>query len=261
MLFDLLFVEYNDTGFLEEAMRLFEREALFEGDGDRFPDRLRLRHVSLHAGDIALVSKRDRVFLSPGNSLGFMDGGVDYALSRLMFPGCQSALRARIAMMGMETALGRPYLRVGCAASLSFPEDGAYLIAAPTMFLPHNVSATNNAFHAFYAALGALSGLLTREVSRDRVVTLVCPALCCGYGKMNPFESARQIYAAYKAFSSSPVDVIKRSALDAADDRTRACAATFGYSVFLTASRDGEQPDNFDNREIKDTYDVHRAGF
>jgi len=108
----------------------------------------------------------------------------------------------------------------------------AKLIAAPTMFLPHDVSGTRNAYHAFMAALCL--------ASRLKVETLVCPALCCGYGRMDPAESARQVRQAYHDFREGKTPRERASAVE-----------HHSIDAFIAAeSKDGEQPHNFDNREI-----------
>ena len=53
------------------------------------------------------VPRVGAAFVSPANALGFMDGGVDWVLSRLMFPGVEGPLRARIRELGGVTRLGR----------------------------------------------------------------------------------------------------------------------------------------------------------
>ena len=284
-LFDILFVEYRGTEFLDEVARLFDggdcnenenrnesstqRSSSVENDVD-FEKKeanelpLRVRQVRTHNGDITLVPTEGHAFVSPGNSMGFMDGGVDYALSRTVLPGCETRLRELIRELGFVTHLGRPYLRVGSALTVTRREwgSGTCLVAAPTMFLPHDVSGTHNAYHAFYAALGAFSKHIYSQMygcsgerggrggGVDNVAppTLVCPALCCGYGKMDPKESARQVHAAYVDFSSSPLSRVWDVAFEGLDAYSKSRDRDH---AFLTRSKDAEQPDNFDTREIK----------
>lgn len=221
---DLLFIEYRATDFLPEVKRLFD-------------DMSDMHHITVDTfeGDVALIDTENKAFVSPGNSLGFMDGGIDYTYSRHMFPGCEYALRQKIIKLGKRTDLGRPYLPVGSAITLE-GEKTSILIASPTMFLPHNVSGTNNAYHAFTAVLGAYDKF-TRQ-TEGVYHTIVCPALCCGYGKMDPKESARQIYRAYTDWYFGA-----RNTPDMSD--------VTASHYYVTSSKDHEQPDNFDNREIK----------
>lgn len=63
--------------------------------------------VKIYKGDIRRVDCSGTVFVSPANSLGFMDGGIDRVLSREMFVGAESAIRAKITELGFVTKLGR----------------------------------------------------------------------------------------------------------------------------------------------------------
>lgn len=177
--------------------------------------------------DIHAVPREHAAFVSPANSLGFMDGGIDKPL-RDMFPGCESRLKTAIKQLGHTTALGRAYLRVGSAYWQSVGPTTA-LISAPTMFLPHDVSATQNAYWAFMAVLMA-SLELPSTIRR-----LVVPTLCCGWGRMSAEESARQMRRAFDNFLRGV--------------RPPREATTVAGMVLLP-SRDAEQPENYDTREI-----------
>lgn len=108
---------------------------------------------------------------------------------------CERDVRAAISVLGHKTQLGRPYLRVGSALWIPVgPEnDQSVLISAPTMFLPHDVSSTQNAYWAMMAIL----------MTMDRISScnhLVCTSLCCGYGKMSVENSVAQILRAVTDF-------------------------------------------------------------
>lgn len=96
------------------------------------------------------------------------------------------------------------------------------------MFLPHDVSTTQNAFHSFLAAL-----LVWQKVGIYR--TLVATSHCCGYGKMTAAESARQMRRAYDVFVAGG-----EGSKDSSSDPT------------VVAMPNRDLPDNFDNREIKE---------
>ena len=173
------------------------------------------------------------MYMSPANSLGFMDGGVD-ATYMAMFPGVQRDVQAKIRSLGKTTALGRHYLPVGSAVVVPVGPCGCTLVSAPTMFLPHDVSSTRNAYHAMMAALMAFR-------KQGKVATrLVATGLCCGYGRMAPVVSARQIREAYDDFvrGGAPAEVDEQHASDP--------------TIVLTQDHDDEQPANFDNREIQE---------
>ena len=71
-------------------------------------------------------------FVSPANSLGYMDGGIDKAYMG-MFENIQQKVQKRIAWLSKtyrkSSKLGRPYLPIG--SSFRVPvEDGDFLISA-----------------------------------------------------------------------------------------------------------------------------------
>ena len=155
-------------------------------------------NVAVTNGSIKSIPVENTVFVSPANSLGYMDGGIDWVLSREMFPGLQTQVQQLIRSNGLINAFGRWYLPVGSAICFRIGNDTATnsssLIVAPTMFQPRDVSHTRNAYWSFLAALTAFhKNGFTSE-------TLVATSHCCGYGCMDTMESANQMYAAYMDF-------------------------------------------------------------
>lgn len=135
--------------------------------------------------DVDAAYQPGSAVVSPANSLGFMDGGVDYPLSRVMFPGVESALKAEIARRGELDLLGRPHLPIGEALAVPTGTPGVVLVSAPTMWLPQDVRGTHNAYHATYAALRAASAAGCERV--------IFPGMCTGCGRMAPEESMGQV--------------------------------------------------------------------
>ena len=187
-------------------------------------------NVMITHGNIKDFPTDNRVFVSPANCLGFMDGGIDWVLSREMFPGLQTTVQDRIKTLDIKTGLGRNYLPIGSAILVPTCKPHASCISAPTMFLPHNVSGTKNAYWSFLAALA-----LHSKQSGSSI--LVATSHCCGYGGMDCHESARQMYAAYCDFMTG------KTPIDATADLR---------DVVRFPSQDESQPDNYDNREIKE---------
>jgi O-acetyl-ADP-ribose deacetylase (regulator of RNase III) len=185
--------------------------------------------VRIVEADIRTIPQHNTVFVSPANSLGFMDGGIDLALSRDIFPRIQRRVQERIRQIGLQTALGRYYLPVGSTVYIPVPDTYSGLIVAPTMFLPHCVSETQNAYWS------ALAAFMTHKKCFP-AADLVLTSHCCGYGGMSAATSAEQMKRAYEdilAGATSPI-------LKEEDD------------MLLFPNRDDEQPDNYDNREIKE---------
>lgn len=188
-------------------------------------------NISYSVQDIKTHPINHKVFVSPANSLGFMDGGIDHAYSK-MFPIVQKLVQKSIRKLGMQTFLGRYYLPVGSAVIVQTAPE-TYLISAPTMFLPHDVSSTKNAYYAMMASLA----MYHKFFGNDHAYTLVVPMLCTGYGKMSPEVAVQQMYQAYIDFHSGNITPQR------AFEECNWC--------YVTDDKDSEQPHNYDNREIK----------
>lgn len=136
-------------------------------------------------------------YISPANSLGFMDGGIDLAYSRIMFPGIEKKVKNNIKKYGKKNLLGRDYLPIGSAFAVSAVST-AYLICAPTMLFPQNVQKTNNAYWSMMAILNVLGkNMLNKDVE------IIIPSMCCGYGKMKIEDSVSQIHKAFQDYNIS----------------------------------------------------------
>ncbi len=126
--------------------------------------------------------------VSPANSFGFMDGGVDLPLSERFGWDLQDRLQAKI------KALEEGELLVGRSLVIETNDQKVpYLISAPTMRVPmnFNISTSVNAYLAMKAALIACKNTVG-------INTVAIPGMCTGCGKM-PFDiAANQMFYAYK---------------------------------------------------------------
>lgn len=140
-------------------------------------------NVRIHEGDI--LAKRADAILSPANSFGYMDGGIDLAYSHFFGWDLQDRLQETLRRQHAGELL------VGNAAVIpTHHSDIPYLVSAPTMRVPGDISDTVNVYHAFRAAL--LAAKATKEIQ-----SLLSPALGTGVGSMPIERAARQMYAAY----------------------------------------------------------------
>lgn len=198
----------------------------------------------MQKGDIRDVPRDGAAFVSPANSLGHMDGGIDLIFSREMFPGCEALVKSRIRDLHETTLLGRPYLRVGSAVWNMVRENtaltegctqpkGCALITAPTMFLPHPIPHTRNVYWAMQAALLAMKKI--ESATSGDIDTLVVTSMGCGVGCMDPEESALQIRDAWREYEleTLPAEIENK-----------------GPHIVFLQSHDDAQPSNYDNREI-----------
>lgn len=147
--------------------------------------------VDVREGSIFDVSTD--AIVSPANSFGFMDGGIDQLISERFGWHVQDRLQERI------RTRHRGELLVG-AADLVPTDDPAvpWVVAAPTMRVPMPLGPTVNPYLALRAVL-----LLVRDGSlddgrpiRDLVRTIACPGLGTGVGGVPSGICARQMRAA-----------------------------------------------------------------
>jgi O-acetyl-ADP-ribose deacetylase (regulator of RNase III) len=145
--------------------------------------------VSIASGDI--FDQPADAIVSPANSFGFMDGGIDLVYS-LRF-GREIERRLRVLLEAEHDG----ELPVGQAVIIETGDPRyPYLISAPTMRVPTDVSKTVNAYLAFRAVIRA-----AREFNRHAatpIETVLCPGLGTAIGRMDPRASARQMYHAYR---------------------------------------------------------------
>jgi O-acetyl-ADP-ribose deacetylase (regulator of RNase III) len=159
--------------------------------------------VTVSAGDI-FAEPADAV-VSPANSFGFMDGGIDLAYSLRFGWHVQDRLQALL------RAEHDGELPVGQAAIVE-TGDARFplLISAPTMRVPMDVSATVNVFLAFRAAIRAARAY--NRTARRPIESILSPGLGTAVGRMHPQACARQMYHAYRTChlgrTPSPADLM-----------------------------------------------------
>jgi O-acetyl-ADP-ribose deacetylase (regulator of RNase III) len=132
-----------------------------------------------------LLSVAHNAVVSPANSSGFMDGGIDAAFCRFFGVGLERRVRDAIDL--------RPEGRLPVGASLIVETRNAnvpYLIVAPTMLFPEAIDSMN-CYRAMRAVL--------RVSGRDERIWpgLFCPGLGTGVGRVAPEDAAREMAKAY----------------------------------------------------------------
>jgi O-acetyl-ADP-ribose deacetylase (regulator of RNase III) len=129
--------------------------------------------------------------VSPANSFGIMDGGLDLAI--------RDELGFAVERKLQEVIVGKHHgeLPVGWAEIVQTDHPRwRYLIAAPTMRIPEPISFTINPYLAFRAALVAVKNF-NEALGRRAIDSLVCCGLGTGIGRVDPNKCARQMRAAY----------------------------------------------------------------
>jgi O-acetyl-ADP-ribose deacetylase (regulator of RNase III) len=138
--------------------------------------------------------------VSPANSFGIMDGGVDLAIrDQLGFP-----VEGRLQAVIVQRHHGE--LPVGCAEVVETGNpQWRYLVAAPTLRVPEPVPFTINAFLAFRAVLLAVENF-NKQCGRREIDSLACCGLGTGIGQISPNRCAimRAAYQVMKRLSMIP---------------------------------------------------------
>lgn len=146
-----------------------------------------LEGVTILEADISSLTQVDAI-VSPANSFGFMDGGIDNDISLRLGWELQFELQAKI------RALPEGELLVGKAIVLPTADEFIpYLISAPTMRVPmsHGISTSVNAYLAMKAALLAAK-------AHQHIASIAVPGLCTSIGKMPHEVAALQMRIAFE---------------------------------------------------------------
>jgi O-acetyl-ADP-ribose deacetylase (regulator of RNase III) len=160
--------------------------ALYDAWNDAFAE---YPDVKISQGDI-LTFQADAI-VSPANSFGYMDGGLDLKYSQ--FFGWE--LEQRLRKLLLTEHYGE--LPIGQAVIVETGHPAIrYLISAPPMRVPMNVAATVNAYLAFRAVIQATKAF--NQTARAPITSILCPGLATGEGRMPPERCAYQMAQAYR---------------------------------------------------------------
>jgi O-acetyl-ADP-ribose deacetylase (regulator of RNase III) len=139
--------------------------------------------IEVCAGDILTVASNTVV--SPANSQGYMDGGIDRAY--LGFFGAEIQVRVQEAIARRLAG----YLPVGSSLVVSTGHPRIpYLLLAPTMCGPEYVPAEHS-----YRAMRAVLRIASSNGQVGEAV--YCPGLGTGVGGIDPGIAAKQMARAY----------------------------------------------------------------
>ncbi len=142
--------------------------------------------VEVRLGDLTEIDAD--AYVSPANSFGVMDGGIDAALSE-RFPGIEARVKEALVPFGRR-------LPVGYAILVETEDDLVpFLVCAPTMEIPSYVGHTRNAFEAMFALLLAVQRYNAENAGV--IAILAIPGLCTGVGGMECQVAAEQMAQAY----------------------------------------------------------------
>jgi O-acetyl-ADP-ribose deacetylase (regulator of RNase III) len=135
--------------------------------------------------------------VSPANSFGMMDAGMDAAIIQFFGISLERKVKERI----LEDYLGEQPV----GTSLIIETEHAkhpFLAHTPTMRVPMSIKGTDVPYVAMWAMLLAI--WQHNKTSQKKISSVVCPGLGTGIGQVPHTEAARQMAVAYDHFLYPP---------------------------------------------------------
>lgn len=138
--------------------------------------------------------------VSPANSFGIMDGGIDAVITR--FFGQQ--LMDRVQEHILRDYRGEQPVGTSFIIATNHVRH-PYLAHTPTMRYPMSLLRTDAVYTAMWAMLNTVANF-NRTASKP-INTIACPGLGTGTGAVPALEGARQMALAYKNFLNPPARI------------------------------------------------------
>ena len=135
--------------------------------------------------------------VSPANSFGMMDGGMDAA--NIKFFG--SSLMERVQERILTNYLGEQPVGTSMIVETGHPKH-PFLAHTPTMRVPMSIKGTDIPYVAMWAMLLAVRH--HNQHAQKKIVCVACPGLGTGIGRVPYSEAARQMALAYNHFLYPP---------------------------------------------------------
>jgi O-acetyl-ADP-ribose deacetylase (regulator of RNase III) len=149
------------------------------------------RHPDVRVLQTSILEVEADAVVNPGNSFGFMDGGLALKFCEKFGFEIQEEVRKAV-----REKYGSEML-VGQADVFPTGKKPPFLVQAPTMRVPQSIGDTVNAYLASRAAFQAAKSYNAAK-GDEPIKSIALPGLGTGTGKMNPLVSARQIRYAYE---------------------------------------------------------------
>lgn len=147
--------------------------------------------VTVISGDI--FSQNFDSIVSPANSFGFMDGGLDLLISNNLGWDIMEKLQVAIRNKPIGELLVGEAIIIKTSNSII-----KSVVCAPTMRTPTRLPEGNlNPYLAMKAILGIID-------NNEEIKNIGIPGLGTGVGEMNPFVVARQMRQAYDDYINKP---------------------------------------------------------
>jgi O-acetyl-ADP-ribose deacetylase (regulator of RNase III) len=161
------------------------------------PTYFNLPNVTCQYANIGQCSAYDCI-VSPGNSFGFMDGGIDRTLSSLLSTiENRDYIGQKVREVIKESYSGEQPVGT-CMLIKTYNAKYPILAHAPTMCYPCDVSKTLNPYYAFKAVLQQVVNY-NKNVrnNNQKIKSILTTTFCTGAGCVSPDNSLKQMRFAY----------------------------------------------------------------
>jgi O-acetyl-ADP-ribose deacetylase (regulator of RNase III) len=137
--------------------------------------------------------------VSPANSFGLMDGGVDLAIIKFFGKELENSVQRYIVKnYDGEQPIGSTFIIE------TKNKVHPYLAHTPTMRIPSIISDTEN---VYYAMKGMLSAVKKFNDPHQKIKTVLCPGLGTATGRVSPKIAAQQMLLAYTFHKKPPEEI------------------------------------------------------
>lgn len=154
------------------------------------------REYFTHFSNVEIVNDRFEwltkydCLVSPANSFGMMDGGMDAAITSFFGKSLEEKVQRRI----LDDYLGEQPIGTSLIVETGHPNH-PFLAHTPTMRVPMNIQGTDIPYVAMWAMLLAVRQ--HNKNARRQIESVVCPGFGTGIGRVAYKEAARQMALAY----------------------------------------------------------------
>ncbi|NEO56417.1 MAG: phage tail protein [Okeania sp. SIO3B5] len=138
--------------------------------------------------------------VSPGNSFGLMDGGMDAAIIKYFGDFLMTSVQQKI----LDEYLGEQPVGTSTIVETGHSQH-PFLAHTPTMRVPMSIAGTDIPYIAMWAMLLAVRHHNRQQ--KQKIQNVVCPGLGTGIGKVSYQEAARQMALAYDHFVYPPKSI------------------------------------------------------
>ena len=135
--------------------------------------------------------------VSPANSFGMMDGGMDAAIVKFFGDSLMTKVQQHI----LDEFLGEQPVGTSFIVETGHPKH-PFLAHTPTMRVPMSIAGTDIPYIAMWAMLLAVRR--HNQHAERKINSIACPGLGTGIGRVPYNEAARQMALAYDNFLHPP---------------------------------------------------------